>query len=72
MRELVPLLRGECRLVPIRTMRGGSACHMCGRCAGFKQMVALEIRSPSHEIVNVPRNANAFRRVRRNEATYQT
>ncbi|MGO4563239.1 hypothetical protein QV13_00225 [Mesorhizobium hungaricum] len=40
-------------LVPIRTMQGGSACHMCGRCAGFKQAVALEIRSPSHEIVNV-------------------
>jgi polyferredoxin len=40
-------------LVPIRTMRGGSACHMCGRCADFKQAVALEPRSPSHEIVNV-------------------
>lgn len=40
-------------LVPIRTMQGGSACHMCGRCAGFKDAVALEMRSPSHEIVNV-------------------
>jgi polyferredoxin len=40
-------------LVPIRTMQGGAACHMCGRCAGFKQAVALEIRSPSHEIVHV-------------------
>ncbi|RUW31759.1 MAG: 4Fe-4S binding protein [Mesorhizobium sp.] len=40
-------------LVPIRTMQGASACHMCGRCAGFKQAVALEIRSPSHEIVHV-------------------
>ncbi len=40
-------------LVPIKTMRGASACHMCGRCAGFKDAVALELRSPSHEIVDV-------------------
>lgn len=40
-------------LVPIRTMRGASACHMCGRCAGFKGAVALEVRSPSREIVEV-------------------
>lgn len=50
--ELAPFV--NCApLVPIRTMQGGSACHMCGRCAGFKQAVALEIRSPSHEIVTV-------------------
>lgn len=40
-------------LVPIRMMRGASACHMCGRCAGFKDAVALAPRSPSQEIVEV-------------------
>jgi polyferredoxin len=40
-------------LVPIRTMQGASACHMCGRCSGFKDAIALELRSPSHEIVEV-------------------
>lgn len=40
-------------LVPIRTMRGASACHMCGRCSGVKGAVALSRRSPMHEIVHV-------------------
>lgn len=40
-------------LVPIRTMRGASACHMCGRCSGFRGAVALARRSPNDEIVNV-------------------
>ncbi len=40
-------------LVPIRTMRGASQCHMCGRCSGFRDAVMLARRSPNHEIVNV-------------------
>ena len=40
-------------LVPIRTMRGASACHMCGRCSGFRGSVALARRSPADEIVRV-------------------
>lgn len=40
-------------LVPIRTMRGASACHMCGRCSGVKGAVALSRRSPMEEIVHV-------------------
>jgi polyferredoxin len=40
-------------LVPIRTMRGASQCHMCGRCSGFRGAVTLERRSPNHEIVHV-------------------
>lgn len=40
-------------LVPIRTMRGASDCHMCGRCSGVKDAVALARRSPMHEIVHV-------------------
>ncbi|NVN88691.1 MAG: 4Fe-4S binding protein [Rhodopseudomonas sp.] len=40
-------------LVPIRTMKGGSACHMCGRCSGYRGAVTLARRSPNHEIVHV-------------------
>ncbi|MEZ5785599.1 MAG: 4Fe-4S binding protein [Xanthobacteraceae bacterium] len=40
-------------LVPVRTMRGASACHMCGRCGGFRGAVTLARRSPNHEIVHV-------------------
>lgn len=40
-------------LVPIATMKGASACHMCGRCSGFRNAVALAARSPSHEIVSL-------------------
>jgi polyferredoxin len=49
--------RFECApLVPIRTMQGGSMCHMCGRCSGFRGAVALSRRSPNHEIVHVAGN----------------
>ncbi|MBX9741458.1 MAG: 4Fe-4S binding protein [Beijerinckiaceae bacterium] len=40
-------------LVPIRTMKGASDCHMCGRCSGFRGAVSLSRRSPAHEIVHV-------------------
>ncbi len=40
-------------LVPIATMKGGSQCHMCGRCSGFRGAVGLALRSPNHEIVDV-------------------
>lgn len=40
-------------LVPIRTMRGTSLCHMCGRCSGAKGAVSLARRSPMHEVVHV-------------------
>lgn len=38
-------------LVAIRTMKGGSDCHMCGRCDGFRDAVTLQLRSPTREIV---------------------
>ncbi len=38
-------------LVPIKIMEGAATCHMCGRCAGYKESVALELRSPNQEIV---------------------
>lgn len=40
-------------LVPLRTMRGASDCHMCGRCSGFRGAITLARRSPNHEIVHV-------------------
>ncbi len=40
-------------LVAVRTMRGAGACHMCGRCAGFRDAVTLARRSPNHEIIHV-------------------
>ncbi len=43
-------------LVPFRTMRGASLCHMCGRCSGFRGAISLARRSPSHEIVHVAGN----------------
>lgn len=40
-------------LVPIATMKGASQCHMCGRCAGFRDAVSLSWRSPTREITAV-------------------
>jgi polyferredoxin len=40
-------------LVALRTMRGGADCHMCGRCSGFRDAIALQARSPNDEIVRV-------------------
>jgi polyferredoxin len=40
-------------LVPIATMKGGSQCHMCGRCSGFRNAVFLTPRAPNQEIIEV-------------------
>lgn len=40
-------------LVPLRTLEGNAPCHMCGRCAGFRDAIALSSRSPNDEIVRV-------------------
>ena len=40
-------------LVAIKTMRGASECHMCGRCSGFRGAISLAPRAPNHEIVHV-------------------
>ncbi|VAX12831.1 Ferredoxin [hydrothermal vent metagenome] len=39
-------------LINIRAMTGNSACHMCGRCSGYRNAVSLEIRSPNTEILS--------------------
>ncbi|MDB5560202.1 MAG: hypothetical protein JWQ36_3136 [Enterovirga sp.] len=40
-------------LVPLKTMRSASPCHMCGRCDGFRGSIRLGLRAPNHEIVHV-------------------
>jgi polyferredoxin len=40
-------------LLPLRHMKGASACHMCGRCSGYRGAIALTPRSPEAEIVEV-------------------
>ncbi|MGE5540636.1 MAG: 4Fe-4S binding protein [Gemmatimonas sp.] len=40
-------------LVPIKTMEGAGACHMCGKCSGFREAVQLAPRSPNAEIVGL-------------------
>lgn len=42
-------------LIAVRTMRGASECHMCGRCSGYRGAVVLARRSPNHEIIHVAR-----------------
>ncbi|MCG1054333.1 4Fe-4S binding protein [Mycetohabitans sp. B5] len=40
-------------LVPLRNMKGASACHMCGRCSGHRDAIALTWRSPAQEVVEL-------------------
>lgn len=40
-------------LVPLRGMESASACHMCGRCAGFRDAIELAPRAPGSEVVEV-------------------
>lgn len=40
-------------MLPLRTMKGSSACHMCGRCNAFRGAIRLVFRSPSKEIVDI-------------------
>lgn len=38
-------------LVPLRNLDSASACHMCGRCAGFRDAIELRPRAPGSEVV---------------------
>lgn len=44
-------------LVPLRNMKGASACHMCGRCSGHRDAIALTLRSPAEEVVELGEEA---------------
>jgi hypothetical protein len=39
-------------LIPIKTMQGASACHMCGRCSGYRGAIRLSWRNPARDIVH--------------------
>ena len=39
-------------LVPIKTMQGASACHMCGRCSSHRGAIRLAWRKPASDIVH--------------------
>lgn len=43
-------------LVPLRHMKGAADCHMCSRCSGHRDAIALTWRQPSEEIVKVGRS----------------
>nr|WP_050477139.1 4Fe-4S binding protein [Herbaspirillum rhizosphaerae] len=45
-------------LVPLRNMKGAADCHMCGRCSGHREAIALTWRAPTVEIVKVGRKNN--------------
>jgi polyferredoxin len=40
-------------MVPLRHMKGAGDCHVCGRCSGYRDAIALTPRSPEEEIVRV-------------------
>ncbi|MGI4816293.1 MAG: 4Fe-4S binding protein [Janthinobacterium lividum] len=40
-------------LVPLRKMEGAADCHMCGRCSGHRDAVALTLRAPDAEVVQL-------------------
>ena len=39
-------------LIPIKTMQGAAACHMCGRCSGYRGAIRLCWRNPASDIVH--------------------
>ncbi|CUA81857.1 4Fe-4S binding domain [Gulbenkiania indica] len=53
-RQVIRIQAVDCApLQPIRSMKGGSGCHMCGRCSSHRDAVTLSLRSPTHEVVEV-------------------
>lgn len=48
-------------LLDMRRMKSGSQCHMCGRCSGHRNAVALSPRLPGSEVANLkPAEAGAW------------
>jgi len=40
-------------MVPLKTMESASPCHMCGRCAGFRNAIELRPRWPGSEVIEI-------------------
>ncbi|TJZ65221.1 4Fe-4S binding protein [Chitiniphilus eburneus] len=52
--RVIPIAAVNCApLLPLRHMQGAADCHMCGRCSGHRDAIALSPRSPEAEIVEV-------------------
>ena len=52
--KTIPIKALNCApLVAIRKMEGASDCHMCGRCSSHRGAIALNVRSPNHEVVQL-------------------
>ncbi|MCB1436145.1 MAG: 4Fe-4S binding protein [Rhodobiaceae bacterium] len=48
-------------MLPLHNMDSASACHMCGRCAGYRDAIELTARAPGSEVVEVSgRSANGW------------
>lgn len=43
-------------MVPLRTMQSTSPCHMCGRCAGFRNAIELRPRDLGSEVIKTSAN----------------
>lgn len=53
-KKVIPITAVNCApLQPLRHMKGGSGCHMCGRCSGHRGAISLSLRSPAQEVVEV-------------------
>ena len=58
----IPIQAVDCPpMLAVRALQGASACHMCGRCSGYRDAVALSWRSPSQEIVQLAGTQEADR-----------
>lgn len=40
-------------MLDLRHMQGGGNCHMCGRCSGHHDAIALQWRAPNHQVVEL-------------------
>ncbi len=46
-----------------RNLDGASACHMCGRCAGFRDAIVIRPRAPGSEVVRLGVTATSWDRL---------